>query len=563
MKKELNKKIIIFNSNSKPSVNTFEKLKYVKTNINRLPYDTFKLQNSKSNKLLFAKRNDNAQKQNNLTSNLTNASEMNKIKSLKDIYNTTSTKITKKYVNVSKIQISKNNSKNKSGTHKRSDTNYSLSNNKIRKKIIINDTLSNITNSIQKNDINKYLSQTTEPNNNHINFYYNSSITEIGNQNHNVPKLKMLNKDEDISKSQTILYEQVSKTTNNFYFGKKNNNSNKNINQIITNNFIVNANSNQHSENLLQHYSGMTQNQFYKNNKNYSTYTNTSIPNSKKRRQIKHDNKSINPVINLDGIKNDSNENSIKEKSHVENCLDDNKINLEITSINYLINNKFIKELNEIQNEMEINLKKNANSKNIKYSIINHSLEEFLKKINCFMNKNICDCISIFMQKVINNYNDIILEYINENQKFLEKTKKLTESLESLQKNLIIKEKIIGNLENENRKLLDQIEFKKNNALKRNMSNINHSFISLEENNDSQYYKIKKLNEKNLDDLDALYFFDKIKPKNKSTNKKIPILPLKVKDRESQKHISKKNYKFVTITNLKKKGVNKINKTFE
>ena len=179
------------------------------------------------------------------------------------------------------------------------------------------------------------------------------------------------------------------------------------------------------------------------------------------------------------------------------------------------------------------------------------------------MNKNICDCISIFMQKVINNYNDIILEYINENQKFLEKTKKLTESLESLQKNLIIKEKIIGNLENENRKLLDQIEFKKNNALKRNMSNINHSFISLEENNDSQYYKIKKLNEKNLDDLDALYFFDKIKPKNKSTNKKIPILPLKVKDRESQKHISKKNYKFVTITNLKKKGVNKINKTFE
>ena len=112
---------------------------------------------------------------------------------------------------------------------------------------------------------------------------------------------------------------------------------------------------------------------------------------------------------------------------------------------------------------------------------------------------------------------------------------KLTESLESLQKNLIIKEKIIGNLENENRKLLDQIEFKKNNALKRNMSNINHSFISLEENNDSQYYKIKKLNEKNLDDLDALYFFDKIKPKNKSTNKKIPILPLKVKDRQNKK----------------------------
>jgi hypothetical protein len=35
------------------------------------------------------------------------------------------------------------------------------------------------------------------------------------------------------------------------------------------------------------------------------------------------------------------------------------------------------------------------------------------------------------------------------------------------------------------------------------------------------------LNEKNLDDLDALYFFDKINMKSRSSSKGIPILPIK------------------------------------
>ena len=565
MKKEMSKKIIIFNHNSKSTFNNFEKLKYVKANINRLPYNSFKLKNSKSQKkFIFAKRNNNTQKQDNFTSNLTNISEINTIKSLKDIYSTTTSKIPKKYVNVSKIHISKNNSKTKSNTHKRSETNYSLSNNKIRKKIIINDTLSNISNTIQKNNNTNYLSHITEPNknNNNTNFYNDSSISGINKRKYNVGKIKILKKDEDTSNSETILYKQVNKTTNNFYFAKKNSYNNKNINQIITNNFIVNSNSNQNSENLLNNYCSMTQNQFHKN-KNYSTDSNSNMSNSKNKRQIKHDNKLINPtVINLDDIKLESTENSRKEKNPAENRLDNNKINFEITSINYLINNKFIKELNEIQNEMEINLKKNSNLKHAKYSIIKYAIEEFLKKIKSFMDRSICDCISIFLHKVINNYHDIFLEYNNENQTILEETKKMAESLENLQKNLEVKEKTIENLENQNKKLLDQIEIK-NNTLKRNMSSISHSFISLEEKNDSQNYKIKKLNEKNLDDLDALYFFDKVKPKNKSTNKKIPILPLKGKDRETQKHLIKKNYKFVSITNLKKKGINKINKTFE
>ena len=56
--------------------------------------------------------------------------------------------------------------------------------------------------------------------------------------------------------------------------------------------------------------------------------------------------------------------------------------------------------------------------------------------------------------------------------------------------------------------------------------------FDLKKIDDSQNIKIKKINERNLDDLDALYFFDKIETKQQrsfSGNKIIPILPLNKK----------------------------------
>ena len=66
--------------------------------------------------------------------------------------------------------------------------------------------------------------------------------------------------------------------------------------------------------------------------------------------------------------------------------------------------------------------------------------------------------------------------------------------------------------------------FNERNIIKDYNINIKYS-----DKNNEQFQKIIKINENNLDDLDALYFFDKIdmKPKRAlSCDKIIPFLPI-------------------------------------
>ena len=51
-----------------------------------------------------------------------------------------------------------------------------------------------------------------------------------------------------------------------------------------------------------------------------------------------------------------------------------------------------------------------------------------------------------------------------------------------------------------------------------------------------QNHKILKLNEKNLDDLDALYFFDKINMDcQQSSSRGIPLIPIEERSEDSRK----------------------------
>ena len=58
---------------------------------------------------------------------------------------------------------------------------------------------------------------------------------------------------------------------------------------------------------------------------------------------------------------------------------------------------------------------------------------------------------------------------------------------------------------------------------------INMKEFDLKKKDDQQNNKIQKINERNLDDLDALYFFDKIEARHQrafSGGKLIPTLPI-------------------------------------
>ena len=118
---------------------------------------------------------------------------------------------------------------------------------------------------------------------------------------------------------------------------------------------------------------------------------------------------------------------------------------------------------------------------------------------------------------------------------FIECSKNIKEKQKKIE---ILEKKLQGLIENLNKSNNSTLS-SKNNILLRNKSediNLNSKYYHGMFNSEIggkksekgiQNYKIRKINEKNLDDLDALYFFDKIEMKPKSsfsTEKNIPML---------------------------------------
>ena len=182
-----------------------------------------------------------------------------------------------------------------------------------------------------------------------------------------------------------------------------------------------------------------------------------------------------------------------------------------------------------------------VNSKSKKYNTIKHFFEKFLKKLNEYLNKNTFSCINFFFQKIMNSYHEVVTSFSSENIK-------LRQSIEDLQKILKESEKKIILLQKKNKELSNQIKNRKspskdeisyiNCDISQNSSKDKKDVIEVEQN-----YKVFKLNEKNLDDLDALYFFDKINMKSRSSSKGIPILPIKDNNNNKfhKKDIKRKN----------------------
>jgi predicted nucleic acid-binding Zn-ribbon protein len=243
---------------------------------------------------------------------------------------------------------------------------------------------------------------------------------------------------------------------------------------------------------------------------------------------INNNSKIINcePSMSNKFIRKLNSKESINTTNTNTNTQNKEKIDVQITSINNLLNRKFIKEINNIQSEMDRAMKiSQVNSKSKKYNTIKHFFEKFLKKLNEYLNKNTFSCINFFLQKIMNSYHEVVTSFSSENIK-------LRQSIEDLQKILKESEKKIILLQKKNKELSNQIKNRKspskdeisyiNCDISQNSSKDKKDVIEVEQN-----YKVFKLNEKNLDDLDALYFFDKINMKSRSSSKGIPILPIK------------------------------------
>ena len=380
----------------------------------------------------------------------------------------------------------------------------------------------------------------------------------------------IFNNENDFNKSQSNFYSNKKLSNdffrsklliNNDYFNNNNNlvtDVNINREETCSSNNFNSINNCDNSTPINNHKPVKLYKEQYKDNNNttfnlpgsfnFHQYFNTIInkTNNNKRNII---NRNYNK--NLASIESNNKLYNICQTQICNTNESDNKFNT--LSVN---DPKLIEEINSINKDLENELKQNlTNSKSKKYNAIKRSFDKFIKTINEFFLNNDLHPIFLYLQKILLGYHNVILAFSGENRKLKELNYKLSEQYQKIDKNFIECNKAIKEKQNEIENLGKQIstllsslnEQKRINIILKckleeiNMNNIKNNNNNLEMNNSTsskflndiekteQYIKIKNLNMNNLDDLDSLYFLDKINMKPKraySHGKIIPFLPI-------------------------------------
>ena len=417
-------------------------------------------------------------------------------------------------------------------------------NNKLRRKMILSVDLNN-----KKNNI-KNISQINDINNNI------KLISDVHMDN---------NKIIENNCNTTGSFNNTSNPTSN---GAKTNNINKNMNYNINktkaisvnhqnqnySNVIIKSPEKNFNSNIFSTCVGVSDKKVrnQKNNIGINKINNNKKINLQIKQPLKlfEDNSSMNLTTSGNYQVNVANTNNNEKKyikPNLKNSSSFYKINYNNNNHNnYDTNNyKFLKEVVDIQSEMEKNMKDNTtNSKSKKYNTIKHSFEKLLKLLENTIFKNNNSIINTFLEKILIGYHTVVSAFSLENRKLKQINYNLNEQYEKIAKDLFHstkmlkeKQKIIENLEKKIQNLESGKSTEKNIISPKNSLVINTNNIC--KVNTEQNEKILKLNEKNIEDLDALYFYDKIKMNKK---KSVSIPKLYIKQREEQDDQEEEEY---------------------
>ena len=396
-------------------------------------------------------------------------------------------------------------------------------------------------------------------NNSNKNFY----IKKSKNPFHPKNRFINLNNDyssntkcEEIVKNYETNYEDCNSMINNSQ--KKFQQPIKIYNDNTTINFADSYNFNQYFNTII---SNKNINKNKSNNINYNNY-NSSSKKTKIYSNYRYNlSPSYSPTSHLYNKNKDKNKyfntqlNSTKKSNDILNN-NSNKF------LDKFTNGKLIEEINDLQEEMNTNLNMNpSNSKSKKYNTLKNFFEKLLRILNNYFYNNDLSVLFNFLQKLLIGYHEVVIAFSSENRKLKELNYKLTEQYQKIDKNLIecnkrIKEKqkkievlenkicsLVNNMKGKNNIIINNKSKEINLYRSINFSSINNKNklkeyssdndeMSFKKSDDKQNNKIKKINAKNLDDLDALYFFDKIEMKPQrsfSGGKNIPFLPINIK----------------------------------
>lgn len=455
----------------------------------------------------------------------------NGISTIKDSsYNNTNNNTNKisKNQNINGVNKNMRNSQGKSGSN-----NYS--NNKLRRKMIL---------SVDMNNKSK------------------KNISQINDNNNN--NLKLIKDNKNLENYSNTTYSFNNNTSNPTSNGAKTNNANANINNSTNKPKTISVNhQNQNMSNVI-----IKSPEKKINNKIFNTCIGISDKKVRNQKNNYGINKSSSKKINIQ-IKqpmklfeenssnnlttsgnyqvNFTNSNNNEKKYVKHNLKNSNsntfyKLNHNNNYNNYDTNNyKFLKEVVDIQIEMEKSMKDNpTNSKSKKYNTLKHAFENLLKLLGNTIFKNNNSIINIFLEKILIGYHEVVSAFSVENRKLKQVNYNLNEQYEKMakdlfnsSKNLKERQKQIDNLQKkiqqlENSKLNEKILSTKHKNEKSEKKNTNTN-VTVPKVNNEQNQKIFKLNEKNLEDLDALYFYDKVKMDKK---KSVSIPKILIKQQE-------------------------------
>lgn len=236
-----------------------------------------------------------------------------------------------------------------------------------------------------------------------------------------------------------------------------------------------------------------------------------------------------------------------------------------------------------------------TNSKSKKYNTLKHAFEDLIKSLNNPNTNYIYDPIlNNLLERILIGYHEVVSAFSVENRKLKQLNLALTDQYEKIDKRLLeanrnlkdkqkqldlAEKKLSVFTENSaNKKTNSKTETHDNNTNKTNKSNNtgtitvnslpssknlagNNSYNNIKRNKSKeQNNKILKFNQENIDDLDALYFYDKIEMDKGDENNVVPFIDVdkiyrdeerarKLKHAKTKSNIMEQNQGFKYITN--------------
>lgn len=211
------------------------------------------------------------------------------------------------------------------------------------------------------------------------------------------------------------------------------------------------------------------------------------------------------------------------------------KLYTDASAVNIRKNEESSANINEKIFDLELKMEKmfkdnKTNSKSRKYNIIKFIFGEGIKLFTNVILQN-------FLKKLMLNYHNVVSAYCNENKLLKEKTESLQNKILDIDRNFVQTQKQLREKESEIEKLKQKLNninsslnSSNNNILMFDPKQVTFSAMDDDLINSNALNKhqtfILKLNKENIEDLDALYFNDKVDMEADSKKFNIPRLNL-------------------------------------